>query len=47
MMHLPSTVVSCIRLLEAAGYQAHVVGGCVRDSLLGIVPHDYDLCTSA
>ncbi len=47
MMHLPSTVVPCIRLLEAAGYQAHVVGGCVRDSLLGITPHDYDLCTNA
>ena len=30
-----------------AGYAAYVVGGCVRDSLLGLTPHDWDLCTSA
>lgn len=33
--------------LHAAGYAAYVVGGCVRDSLLGLVPHDWDLCSSA
>ena len=33
--------------LHAAGYAAYAVGGCVRDSLLGLTPHDWDLCTSA
>lgn len=46
-MFLPEDVLLCIRTLEDAGFDAYVVGGCVRDSLLGIPPHDYDLCTSA
>ena len=33
--------------LNRAGYAAYVVGGCVRDSLLDLTPHDWDLCTSA
>ena len=33
--------------LERAGYRAVLVGGCVRDSLLSIPPHDYDAATSA
>lgn len=33
--------------LHTAGYAAYAVGGCVRDSLLGQTPHDWDLCTSA
>ena len=33
--------------LHAAGYAAYAVGGCVRDSLLGRIAHDWDLCTSA
>ena len=33
--------------LHRAGYAAYVVGGCVRDSLLGLTPHDWDLCTGA
>jgi len=36
-----------LHALHAAGYAAYVVGGCVRDSLLGLVPHDWDLCSSA
>ncbi len=46
-MHLPKNVRLCLHALEEAGYSAYVVGGCVRDALLGLVPHDYDLCTSA
>ena len=46
-MFLPEAVQYCIRTLEAAGYEAYAVGGCVRDSLLGLTPHDYDLCTNA
>lgn len=36
-----------INKLQGAGYEAYVVGGCVRDSLLGLQPHDWDICTSA
>ena len=46
-MRLPQTVAYCIQSLEAAGYQAYVVGGCVRDFLLGLAPADFDLCTDA
>lgn len=33
--------------LRRAGYEAYIVGGCVRDSLLGRTPDDWDICTSA
>ena len=46
-MYLPQAVQYCITALEAAGFEAYAVGGCVRDSLLGLIPADYDLCTNA
>ncbi|MBR4862997.1 MAG: CCA tRNA nucleotidyltransferase [Oscillospiraceae bacterium] len=46
-MVLPENVLKCIEMLEKKGFTAYVVGGCVRDHLLGRKPHDYDLCTSA
>ena len=46
-MDLPRTVENLITRLEQAGFSAYAVGGCVRDSLLGLRPHDWDLCTSA
>ena len=46
-MWLPDSIKTCIRMLEEAGFAAYAVGGCVRDSLLGLTPHDYDLCTAA
>ena len=36
-----------LHAFHAAGHAAYAVGGCVRDSLLGLTPHDWDLCTSA
>ncbi|MFR4374965.1 MAG: tRNA nucleotidyltransferase, partial [Acutalibacteraceae bacterium] len=33
--------------LAGAGYRAYAVGGCVRDSLLGRTPHDWDIATDA
>ena len=33
--------------LNDNGYESYVVGGCVRDSIMGIAPHDWDVCTSA
>ena len=46
-MYLPESVLLCINTLEQAGFEAYAVGGCVRDALLGLTPHDYDLCTNA
>lgn len=46
-MVLPKNISRALEMLEAAGYEAWVVGGCVRDSLMGISPHDYDITTSA
>ena len=46
-MFLPESVLQCICTLEQAGFEAYAVGGCVRDALLGLTPHDYDLCTNA
>jgi len=46
-MNLPAYVSLCIGALEQKGFAAYAVGGCVRDSVLGLIPHDYDLCTNA
>lgn len=46
-MVFPSYVLDAIQQLNAAGYEGYAVGGCVRDSLLGKAPHDWDLATSA
>ena len=46
-MLLPEHVMALIRLLEAHGFEAWAVGGCVRDAFLGNPAHDFDLCTSA
>lgn len=43
----PAQVLHVIRTLNEAGHAAHLVGGCVRDLLLGRVPHDWDVCTDA
>ena len=44
---LPKDVTYILNKLHQAGYKAYVVGGCVRDSLLGKKPKDWDICTSA
>ena len=46
-MVLPEYVLRCMERLKGAGFSVYAVGGCVRDSLLGLTPHDYDLCTDA
>ena len=46
-MNLPVPVATLLNRLKEAGFSAYVVGGCVRDSLLGLQPHDWDICTSA
>ena len=44
---IPEDAERIINLLNEYGYDAYVVGGCVRDSILGRVPNDWDICTSA
>lgn len=46
-MKLPNYVITAINLLERNGYEAYVVGGAVRDYLMGMTPHDFDLSTNA
>lgn len=46
-INIPIGAKIIINALTTAGFEAYVVGGCVRDSLLGLPPHDWDICTSA
>ena len=46
-MEIPETVSVCLERLEKAHTPGYLVGGCVRDHLLGIAPQDHDLCTAA
>ena len=46
-INIPHGAQVIIHTLQQAGYDAYVVGGCVRDSLLGVEPNDWDVCTSA
>ena len=46
-IELPKYVMDCINALKGNGYEAFCVGGAVRDLLLGILPFDYDITTSA
>ena len=46
-INIPQKAAQILRTLNAAGYEAYVVGGCVRDSILNRVPGDWDITTSA
>ena len=46
-MLIPEYALNCLNTLENAGFPCYAVGGCVRDALMGKIPHDYDLCTAA
>lgn len=47
MIELISGAASIIDRLNQCGHSAYIVGGCVRDSLMGRIPKDWDICTSA
>lgn len=47
MSQIPKEVISIIQTLEGAGFEAFVVGGCVRDLLIERKPKDWDITTSA
>ena len=44
---MPENVRKIIEKLEEAGFEAYAVGGCIRDSILGRQPNDWDITTSA
>lgn len=46
-IQMPEKVNKIIDVLQAAGFEAYAVGGCIRDSLLGRTPNDWDITTSA
>ncbi|MEN6325360.1 MAG: hypothetical protein ABFD18_03995 [Syntrophomonas sp.] len=46
-IEMPDNVKLILNLLQAEGYQAFVYGACIRDSLLGIKPINWDICTNA
>lgn len=46
-MHIPAPIAYILQKLAAAGYEGYLVGGCVRDFLLGKEPSDFDITTSA
>ncbi len=46
-MKLPGYIVTALNCLEAAGHTGWLVGGCVRDEVMRIPPHDYDITTSS
>ena len=47
IISIPDYALTVVQRLEHFGYEAYVVGGCVRDSLLGRTPKDWDVCTNA
>jgi len=46
-INIPYKIKTILCKLQDSGYEAYVVGGCVRDTLLGKEPHDWDITTSA
>ena len=46
-IHIPRGPGDVMTVLALDGFESYVVGGCVRDSLLGLEPHDWDICTNA
>lgn len=47
IFRIPPQILYILQTLEQAGHAAYLVGGCVRDHLLGKAPDDFDICTSA
>ena len=45
--NIPAGAIQIIQELKKNGHKAYLVGGCVRDVLMGREPHDWDICTSA
>lgn len=46
-INIPENAKKIINELNNSGFEAYVVGGCVRNAMMGVAPHDWDICTSA
>ena len=46
-LEIPRGARHILETLLRGGFEAYLVGGCVRDLLRGVPPHDWDICTSA
>lgn len=46
-MELPDSIKKALDIIDSAGYECWLVGGCVRDAVMGIKPHDYDITVSS
>lgn len=46
-MNIPPSIQKVLDVLYSSGYEGYLVGGCVRDAMMGIEPHDFDLTTNA
>lgn len=46
-IRIPRAIADILHRFDEAGIDAYCVGGCVRDALRGVMPHDWDLCTAA
>lgn len=46
-INIPKNPALAVKMLVEAGFEAGVVGGCNRDAIMGEMPHDWDICTSA
>lgn len=44
---VPNKVIDLIKIIQNNGYEIYLVGGCVRDLIMGNEPHDWDMCTNA
>lgn len=47
LIKMPESAARIIDRLSMSGYKAYAVGGCIRDSIMGKIPYDWDICTSA
>ena len=45
-MNIDSTALELLKIINSHSYDAYIVGGAIRDLLLGITPTDYDICTN-
>lgn len=46
-MNIPSNIREVLDILDTCGFEPYLVGGCVRDTVMGVVPHDYDITSNA
>ena len=46
-MNIPNNIREVLDILQECGFEPYLVGGCVRDTVMGIVPHDYDITSNA